>query len=57
MFGTDPISELGLPLFSIQSVPGKGKGLVARFNIGKGKRILFAPYHNAELDVNEPDGK
>lgn len=40
MFGTDPISELNLQLFSIQPVPNKGKGLVARFNIGKGKRIL-----------------
>lgn len=36
----DPISELNLPLFDIQSVPGKGKGIVARFNIAKGKRIL-----------------
>jgi hypothetical protein len=40
VFGTDPISELNLQLFSIQPVPNKGKGLVARFNIGKGKRIL-----------------
>ena len=40
MLGTDPISELDLPLFEIQTVPGKGKGLVARFNIAKGKRIL-----------------
>jgi hypothetical protein len=40
VFGTDPISELNLQLFSIQPVPDKGKGLVARFNIGKGKRIL-----------------
>ena len=39
MFGTDPISELNLQLFGIQSVPGKGKGLVARFNIAKGQRI------------------
>lgn len=38
--GTDPIRELGLPLFEIQTVPGKGKGLVARFNIAKGIRIL-----------------
>ena len=40
MFGTDPISELDLRLFDIQSIPGKGKGVVARFNIAKGKRIL-----------------
>jgi hypothetical protein len=41
VFGTDPISELNLQLFGIQSVPGKGKGLVARFNIAKGQRILY----------------
>jgi hypothetical protein len=40
VFGTDPISEMNLPLFSIQPVLGKGKGLVARFNVEKGKRIL-----------------
>jgi hypothetical protein len=40
VLGTDPISELNLQLFSIQPVPGKGKGLVATLNIGKGKRIL-----------------
>jgi hypothetical protein len=40
VLGTDPISELDLQLFEIQSVPGKGRGLVARFNIAKGKRIL-----------------
>jgi SET domain len=39
VFGTDPISEL--PLFSIESIPGKGKGLVARFNIAKGNRIIL----------------
>ncbi|KAF7884450.1 uncharacterized protein EAF02_004786 [Botrytis sinoallii] len=27
-------------MFSIEQVPGKGKGLIARFNIEKGKRIL-----------------
>jgi hypothetical protein len=42
VFGTDPLSELNLPLFSIQPVPNKGRGLVARFNIGKGKRIIAA---------------
>ena len=31
---------MNLPLFSIQPVLGKGKGLVARFNVEKGKRIL-----------------
>jgi hypothetical protein len=40
VLGTDPISELNLQLFSVQPVPDKGKGLVAFFNIGKGKRIL-----------------
>ena len=30
-----------MPLFEIQTVPGKGKGLVARFNIAKGTRILY----------------
>ncbi len=40
MFGTDPIRELDLPLFEIQTVPGKGKGLMAGFNIAKGTRIL-----------------
>lgn len=29
------------PLFEIQEVPGKGKGLVARSNIAKGTRILY----------------
>ena len=36
----DPIHELGLPLFEVQMVLGKGKGLIARFNIAKGIRIL-----------------
>ncbi|TVY93099.1 SET domain-containing protein [Lachnellula willkommii] len=40
VLGTDPISDLNLPLFSIQPVTGQGKGLVARFDIDKGKRIL-----------------
>lgn len=40
MFGTDSISELNLRLFDIQPVPAKGKGIVARFNIAQGKRIL-----------------
>ncbi|TGO26328.1 hypothetical protein BPAE_0062g00430 [Botrytis paeoniae] len=36
--------QLGEPndseIFSIEEVPGKGRGLIARFNIDKGKRIL-----------------
>ncbi|KAH8691743.1 hypothetical protein GQ44DRAFT_754036 [Phaeosphaeriaceae sp. PMI808] len=40
VLGTDPLSELNLQLYTIQSIPGKGKGLVARFNIAKGTRIL-----------------
>lgn len=40
VLGTDPVGELNRQLFDIQSVPGKGKGLIARFNIAKGKRIL-----------------
>ena len=40
VLGTDRISELNLPLFEIQSIPGKGRGVVARFNIAKGSRIL-----------------
>lgn len=38
--GTDPIRELGIALFEVNDIPGKGKGLVARFNISKGTRIL-----------------
>ena len=41
MLKTDPIHELDLPLFEIQTVPGKGKGLVAHFNITKGTHILY----------------
>ncbi|KAK4692657.1 hypothetical protein P7C71_g4588, partial [Lecanoromycetidae sp. Uapishka_2] len=37
---TDPVGDLGLPLFEVQKIPGKGKGLVARVNIAKGTRIL-----------------
>lgn len=40
VFGTDPFSELNLQRYTVQSVPGKGKGVVARFNIAKGTRIL-----------------
>lgn len=38
--GADPIQELGIPLFEIKDIAGKGKGLVARFNISQGTRIL-----------------
>ena len=41
MSGADPIHKFELPLFEIQTVPGKGKGLVTRFNIAKGTRILY----------------
>ncbi|KAJ5823351.1 hypothetical protein N7447_005691 [Penicillium robsamsonii] len=40
VLGTDPISELNLPPYEVQLVPGKGQGLVARFNIGKGQLII-----------------
>ena len=40
MFGRDAIAELGLSRFEIRPVSGKGRGLVARFNIAKGTRIL-----------------
>lgn len=40
MLGIDPIRKLDLPLFEVKTVPGKGKGLVARFNIAKGTRII-----------------
>ncbi|EMR83913.1 putative set domain-containing protein 5 protein [Botrytis cinerea BcDW1] len=38
--GTDPIAELGIALFEIKDIPGKGKGLVAHFNIPQGTRII-----------------
>ncbi|TPX13347.1 uncharacterized protein E0L32_006320 [Thyridium curvatum] len=37
---TDPRKELGLPLFEIKDIPGKGKGLIALSNIPQGTRIL-----------------
>lgn len=40
VLGTDPIRELNIPLYEIQPVPGKGQGLVAKFNIAKGQLIL-----------------
>ncbi|KAF2642313.1 SET domain-containing protein [Massarina eburnea CBS 473.64] len=38
--GTDPIQNIGIPLFEIAKIPGKGRGLIARLNIAKGTRIL-----------------
>ncbi|KAJ5522090.1 hypothetical protein N7527_006205 [Penicillium freii] len=40
VLGTDPIRELSLPLYEVKPVPGKGHGLVARFNIAKGQLII-----------------
>ena len=40
VFGTDPISELDLRLFEIQTVLGKGRDPVVHFNIVKGTRML-----------------
>lgn len=40
MLGTDSTTELGPPPFETQVVPGKGRGLVARFDILKGTRIV-----------------
>ena len=40
VLGIDSVSGLESPLFEIQTVPGKGKGLIARFKIAKGTRIL-----------------
>ncbi|KAG6997745.1 SET domain-containing protein 5 [Physcia stellaris] len=41
VFGTDPIRDLDLPLFEVLPVPEKGRGLVARFDIARGTRILY----------------
>lgn len=40
VFGIDPLKELDVPLFEVRPIPGKGKGLVTRFNLAKGTRIL-----------------
>jgi hypothetical protein len=40
LYGTDPFKELGIALFEIKDIPGKGRGIVARFNISKGTRII-----------------
>ena len=36
----DCTKELDTPLFDIKDTPGKGRGLIARFNLTKGTRIL-----------------
>ncbi|TEY81554.1 hypothetical protein BOTCAL_0033g00350 [Botryotinia calthae] len=38
--GTDPIAELGIALFEIKDISGKGKGLVACFSIPQCTRII-----------------
>ncbi|ROW01302.1 hypothetical protein VMCG_05980 [Cytospora schulzeri] len=38
--GIDPCRELGIPLFEVKDIPGKGRGLFARVNISKGTQIL-----------------
>jgi hypothetical protein len=40
MSGTNHLEEIGVPLFESKEFPEEGKGLVARFNIPKGTRIL-----------------
>lgn len=40
MNGVDPLKDLEISLFEIRDIPGKGKGLVARFNISSGTRLL-----------------
>ncbi|KAK2743435.1 hypothetical protein FQN57_004900 [Myotisia sp. PD_48] len=50
--------RVNIPLFEVQELEGKGRGLVARFNIAKGTRILeekplfFTPNINS-IDVME----
>ncbi|KAL5375447.1 hypothetical protein PMIN02_012032 [Paraphaeosphaeria minitans] len=38
--GTDPIKQLDIRLFEVQNIERKERGLVARFNISTGTRIL-----------------
>ncbi|KUI66561.1 SET domain-containing protein 5 [Cytospora mali] len=38
--GIDPYRDLDIPLFEVKEILGKGKGLVARFNISKGTQLL-----------------
>ncbi|KAK0930476.1 hypothetical protein LTR48_004010 [Friedmanniomyces endolithicus] len=40
VFDTNPVEELDSTLYETRSIPGKGRGLVARFNIPQGSRIL-----------------
>ncbi|KAF2433998.1 SET domain-containing protein [Tothia fuscella] len=39
MNGTDPLTELEIPLFEIRDIPGKGKGLIARFDVSTGTQL------------------
>jgi hypothetical protein len=54
VLGTDPIAELGLQLFDVKPVPGKGRGLIARVNIAKGKRILSEKPLFTTLNMSPP---
>jgi hypothetical protein len=38
--GTDPINEVGVPVFEVKDIPGKGKGLTACVNIAPGTLII-----------------
>jgi hypothetical protein len=38
--GIDSMKELGIPLFDIKDIPGKRRGLIARFNISRGSQIV-----------------
>jgi hypothetical protein len=38
--GNDPTRELGIPIFEVKDIPGKGRGIVALFSISRGTRIL-----------------
>ncbi|KAG5982535.1 hypothetical protein E4U55_001755 [Claviceps digitariae] len=40
LYSIEPVLVLGIPLYNITDVPGKGRGLTARFKIPKGTRIL-----------------
>ena len=47
---TDPLKEIDVPLFEIMDIPGKGKGLVSRFNLSKGTRVV----HEKPLFTTQP---
>ncbi|KAK0779642.1 hypothetical protein LTR02_014355 [Friedmanniomyces endolithicus] len=55
---TNPIEELDSPLYEIRSLPGNGRGLVARFDISQGSRILVETpllvAHNMPSESLEP---